>query len=64
MSRCRIFLPAFLTIRLSAGRAAALELDAIDGNALCSSGMTTHVNSVQYVTIIAQVVNDMGEDEE
>ncbi|WP_247476949.1 hypothetical protein [Bradyrhizobium sp. 169] len=57
-------MPAFLTIRLSAGRAAALELDAIDGNALCSSGMTTHVNSVQYVTIIAQVVNDMGEDEE
>ena len=49
---------------VSVGRTAALELDAIDGNAFRSSGMTTHVNKVHHVTTITQVAKELDEDED
>lgn len=47
----------------SAGRTAALELDAGIGNRR-SSSMTTHVSKVHHVTTIIQVAKDLGEDED
>jgi hypothetical protein len=48
----------------SAGRTAALELDAADCNDLHPSRMTTHVNNVHHVTTINRVAEDLGEDED
>ena len=48
----------------SAGRAAALELDASGVSDLGSSGVTTHVNKVHHVTTITHVAEDLGEDED